>query len=155
VDSFISTLPPTAAEQLVAVTERLNEGSGESLSHALTSCRRLLATVADVVFPPQSEPRTDRKGKDRQVGAEHYKNRLLAFLEDHVASGGTSDIIASQLDHLAARLDAVYEKACKGVHADVDQAEARLVIIQTYLFLAEVARYATGLPSALAKTEDI
>lgn len=143
VDAFVRTYAPSAAEQLVAVNERMNEGTDESFSQALTSCRRLLATVADAVFPPHSEPIVDRKGRSRQVGPEQYKNRLLAFLDERIGTSGTSAIVTSQLEHLAARLDAVYEKACKGVHADVDNAEAQLVVIQTYLFLAEVARYAT------------
>lgn len=48
--------------------------------------------------------------------------------------------------HLAARLDAVYEKACKGVHNEVDNGEAQLTVIHTYLFLAEVARHTAPAP---------
>jgi hypothetical protein len=40
---------------------------------------------------------------------------------------------------LAARLDAIYEKTCKGVHAEVTAQEARLAVINTYLFIGEVA----------------
>jgi hypothetical protein len=47
---------------------------------------------------------------------------------------------------LAARLDAIYEKTCKGVHVDVTEAEARLAVIHTYLFLGEIAQHA---PKAL------
>lgn len=113
----------------------------ESRSAALTACRRLLATVADSVFPPRDEPIIDSKGKQRKVGVDAYKNRLIAYLESRIESGSTKSVIESQLDHLVARLDAVYEKACKGVHDDVDLNEARLTIIQAWLFLAEVARY--------------
>lgn len=141
VDQFVRTTCPKAAEQLVAMTERLKIDDLESRSAALNACRRLLATVADSVFPPQDEPIVDSKGKQRKVGADAYKNRLLAYLESKIRSGSTKSVIESQLEHLVARLDAVYEKSCKGVHDDVDLNEARLTIIQTWLFLAEVARY--------------
>jgi hypothetical protein len=152
VDAFVRAHVPAAAEQLVAVSERTNEATEEALSHALTSCRRVIASVADAVFPPRDEPYTDGGGKKRAVGTEQYKNRLIAFVEGKIRSGSTRSIVISQLEHLAARLDAVYEKACKGVHADVDPGEARLVVIQTYLFLAEVARYAlaTAQPPAVS-----
>jgi len=84
VDAFVSTHAPSAAQQLLAVSERMSEGTAESLSLALTSCRRLIVSVADELFPPRAEPLVDRKGKTREVGHEQYKNRLLAFLEDRI-----------------------------------------------------------------------
>lgn len=140
VDMFVRDHCPKAAEQLVAVSDRVRDGNGESLSAALTSCRRLFASVADTVFPPQKDPYVGRDKKPRKVGQEEYKNRLLAFVDIHMSSTSTSAILSSQLDHLAARLDAVYEKACKGVHADITVDETRLTIIETYMFLAEIAR---------------
>ena len=141
-DEFIRSVAPKAAEQLLAAEERMADGTPESLSASLTSCRRVLSTVADAVFPPRAEPYVDGQGKNRKVGEAEYLNRLLAFIESHVESGGTRSILDSQLSHLAARVDAVYAKACKGVHDDVTLDEARLVLVQTYLFLAEVARLA-------------
>ena len=143
VDAFIGVHAPRAAEQLVALNENMRSGDNEAFSQALTSCRRLLATVADAIFPPRAEPYVDRHGKERAVGVEQYKNRLLAYLADRVDSAGSFAILDTDLALVAARLDAIYEKACKGVHADVDQIEAQLTVIHTYLFLAEVARHAS------------
>ena len=140
VDSFVRIHCPKAAEQLVVINERLHEDSPESLVAALTSCRRLLKTVADSLFPPQDQPWTDLNGKTRTVGSEEYKNRLLAYVEQKISSDSSFSIIVSEIEHLAARLDAVYEKVCKGVHADVSKEEARLAVIHTYLFLGEIAR---------------
>jgi hypothetical protein len=147
VDAFVRAHVPKAAEQLLSVNERMRERNSESLSQSLTSCRRLLLSTADAVFPARPEQYVDAKGKKRDVGVDDYKNRLLAFLDGKIASRSTSAIIGSQLEHLAARLDALYGKASKGVHDDVSEEEARLVVIQTYLFLAEVARYARDLPT--------
>lgn len=143
-DEFIRSVAPKAAEQLLAAEERMAENDPESLSMSLTSCRRVLSTVADAVFPPQAEPHVDQGGKTRKVGKADYLNRLLAFIESRLSSGSTRSILDSQLSHLAARLDAVYAKASKGVHDDVTLDETRLVLVQTYLFLAEVARVAGG-----------
>jgi len=143
VDSFIRSYCPKAAEKVIAINERMNEGATESLSSALTSCRRLLMEVADSLFPAQDEDWEDRTGATRKVGEEQYKNRLLAYLSDLVRSNGTFSLMESEIDHLASRLDNIYEKTCKGVHVDVSLKEARLAVIHTYLFIGEVAAVAS------------
>lgn len=139
VDKFVRSHCPGAAEKLVAINERMNDGSIESLSAALTSCRRLLMEVADSLFPAQDEEWKDRQGRARKVGEEQYKNRLLAYMADLITSEGTYSLLESEIDHLASRLDNIYEKTCKGVHVDVSDGEARLAVIHTYLFIGEVA----------------
>lgn len=143
VDNFVRVNCPKAAEQLVAINERMQENLPESRSAALTSCRRLLMTVSDSVFPPQSNDWKDSKGKLRKVGSEEYKNRLLAFVDSQISSNSSYSILAAEIEHLAARVDAVYEKVSKGVHTDVSTDEARLAVIQTYLFIGEIARLST------------
>jgi hypothetical protein len=154
VDVFVRAHAPRAAQHLLAISERMRESDGESLSSAMSSCRRLLAAVADAVFPPRTEEFVDRAGNKRKVGPEEYKNRLLAFAEQSVGSDGTRAILSTDLEHLAARLDAVYEKACKGIHTDVTLDEARLAVIGTYIFLAEIARVAAPL-TPNTKAQDI
>ena len=139
VDTFIRSNCPKAAEKVVAINERMADGSEESRSAALTSCRRLLMDVADSVFPARKEEWKDRKGKNRKVGTEQYKNRILAYLADLGESKGTYVLLESELEHLAPRLDILYEKTCKGVHIDVSLNEARLAVIHTYLFIGEIA----------------
>lgn len=81
------------------------------------------------------------------MGSEQYKNRILAFLSD-TASDISQGIIEAEIEHLAARVDAVYEKACKGVHADVSEHEARMAVMCTYLLIGEVARHADSIAVA-------
>lgn len=147
IDTFIRAHCPKAAEKLVAINERMAEDSSESRTAALTSCRRLLMTVADSLFPASEEGWTDSSGTVRKVGTDQYKNRLLAYIDSRHRSDGSAAILESELEFLAARLDAIYEKTCKGVHVDVSSEEARLAVIHTYLFIGEVARFpreATG-----------
>lgn len=141
VDAFIRSHCPKSAEKLVAINEQMSNGSTESLSSALGSCRRLLMDVADSVFPARQEEWSDRKGQSRKVGVDQYKNRLLAYLTDLRQNEGDYALLESELEHLASRLDVIYDKACKGVHADVSPNEARLAVIHTYLFIGEVATY--------------
>ncbi len=140
VEKFIRAKSPESAEKLLAITSRLKEGNGESCSAALTSCRRLLMDIADAVFPAQDEEWLDNKGNGRKVQKDQYKNRIIAFVEKSKMSSSSESIIISDVEHLAARLDAVYEKSCKGVHDVVNISETRLTVISTYLLIAEVAR---------------
>lgn len=139
IDTFIRSHCPKAAEKIVAINERMSDGSEESRSAALTSCRRLLMDIADSIFPARQEEWKDRKGKNRNVGIEQYKNRILAYLADLEKSKSTYVLLESELEHLASRLDIIYEKTCKGVHIDVSINEARLAVIHTYLFIGEIA----------------
>jgi len=140
VDNFIRVKCPKAAEQLLAAYERIHGGGAEECAQALVSCRRVLMTVADAVFPARTESYRDRQGKDRKVGTEEYKNRLLAYLDSHTTHVGKTDMSVADLEHVASRLDVVYEKSCKGIHADISPQEARLTLIGSYLILAEIAR---------------
>lgn len=140
VDAFVRSHSPKSAEKLLIIAERMAEGNPEARAEALASCRRLLMSIADSVFPPSDEDWIDGSGKKRKVGEENYKNRLMAFIESKLESSSTVSILSNELEHLNARLDAIYEKSCKGVHTEISQNEARLVIIQAYIFIGEISR---------------
>ncbi|PSV16549.1 hypothetical protein C0W59_07630 [Photobacterium kishitanii] len=141
VDAFVRSHCPRAAEKLVAINERMSDGTNESRSAALTSCRRVLMDIADSVFPAQDENWVDRSSKNRKVGIDQYKNRLLAYLSNLESSTSSYKLLDAELGHLASKLDVIYEKTCKGVHIDVTPEEARLTVIYTYLFIGEIANY--------------
>jgi len=140
VDTFIRSNSPKSAEKLLAIAERMAEGNAEAHAEALTSCRRLLMAVADSVFPPADTDWVDGSGKNHKVGPDNYKNRLAAFIASRLKSETTHAILKNELEHLCSRLDAIYEKTCKGVHTDVSVEEARLAIIEAYIFIGEIAR---------------
>ncbi len=141
VDIFIREHCPESVEKLLAIAERMSETNAEAHAEALASCRRLLMSVADSVFPSSNKDWADKSGKKRKVREENYKNRILAFIESKIQSSTTVGLLENELEHLAARLDSVYDKSCKGVHADVSPNEARLTIIQAYIFIGEIARF--------------
>lgn len=77
VDTFIRSHCPKAAEKVLAINARMSDGNSESLSAALTSCRRLLMEVADSVFPARDEEWKDRKGHPRKIGENNIKTVCL------------------------------------------------------------------------------
>lgn len=141
IDKFVRAHCPAAAKKIVAINDRMKDETEESYSSALTSCRRLLMSIADSLYPASDGEWEDRKGKKRKVGTEQYKNRILAYLSGKTIGDGDWAILSADIELIAAKLDAVYEKACKGVHSDVTMQEARLGVIHTYLFVGQIARY--------------
>ena len=81
VDATLAEVAPEILEQFIAAHRRAVDGDPESLAHALTSCRRILKAVADVVFPPQSEPVVGTDDQPHVVDEEHYKSRIMAFIQ--------------------------------------------------------------------------
>lgn len=56
VDKELASKAAQAFEKLPYVFERLRIGEIEAVSHALTSCRRIVDSFADAVFPAQDKP---------------------------------------------------------------------------------------------------
>ena len=137
VDETLSAVAPEILEQFTAAHRRAIDGDTESLAHALTSCRRILKAVADVVFPPRSDPFTGKDGKERIVDDERYKNRLLAFIQDapHQTAMG---VLSASFEDLDNRIGALNELDSKGVHANVQQSEVDLCVVQTYMLAGEI-----------------
>jgi hypothetical protein len=147
VDNFINeTCSKDTAEKLLAINDRLKENNQEAYSQALLSCRRILESVADSIFPAQNTPYTSLDGKQRDVGPNNYINRILAYIEQNSTKKTNSSLIIANLEHLAARLDALNNESQKGVHDNVTIEESRLTIIQMYLIIAEVARTKQSIP---------
>jgi hypothetical protein len=140
VESFLSQVSPRVLEQFTAAYRRAREDDAESKTHALTTCRRILESVADVVFPPQAESVVDSTGKSRKVGTDNYVNRLWMFLDSSVSASTHSKLLLATLQDFGFRIDTVYSLANKGVHRDVTQAEVDTCVIQTYLLAGEILR---------------
>jgi hypothetical protein len=140
VESFLAQISPRVLEQFTAAYRRTREDDPESKTHALTTCRRILESVADVVYPPRPEPVADSGGKTRKVGAENYVNRLWMFASEAMSGSTQSKLLLATLEDFGARIDAVHSQANKGVHADVAAAEVDTCVMQTYLLAGEILR---------------
>jgi hypothetical protein len=138
VDRCLTELAPDVLDKLNASYRRAKDGDAESLSQALLSCRRVLESVAHVVFLPQDEPYTDSRGETRAVTASHYRNRLDAFLDGALAGDTAKRVIHASLGDLDARIEALDKLTQKGVHDAVTQKEVDLCVVQTYLLTGEI-----------------
>ena len=140
VESFLSQISPKVLDQFTAAYRRAREDDAESKTHALTTCRRILESVADVVYPARTEPVVDSSGRTRDVGPENYINRLWMFMADSMAGNTQSKLLLATLQDFGSRIDRVYALTNKGVHDDVAQAEVDTCVMQTYLLAGEILR---------------
>ncbi len=144
VDQHLSSLDNEALEQFHIAYRRAQDGDGESLSHALTSCRRVLKSVADAIYPARREPLVLPDGTKVMLTDDKYVNRLMQAVREGVGSHGPGEAITATLTSLYGRLRALDGLASKGVHADVSEREVDICIVQTYLVLGDVLRYRAG-----------
>ncbi len=140
VDKQLTTISPPALEQFQAAYRRLKDGGNEDRAHALTSCRRVLKTLADELYPATSEPVTGADGKTRVLNDMMFVNRILHYVAETVGKHENGAVVQAALMDVSARLDALNALASKGVHADVTTYEVDTCVVQTYLVVADVLR---------------
>lgn len=155
VDRLLSQQAPDALDMFNAAFRRLREANdhngkamaAEELSQALTSCRRMLKAVVDVVQPADSSKPESADG--HPLTDEHYKNRLVEFLKARVPSGTFRSALVREGESLFERFRSTDDLASKGVHASVALEEAEFCALHTYLLAAEVLLLAqTDVPAA-------
>jgi hypothetical protein len=147
VEAELSRLDLGLLDQINAAYARSAEDNPESRSHALTSCRRVLKGVADLVYPPRAEPAVDANGREHLLGEEQFGNRLWMFFKE--ASGGTAAALYNAtVVETGNRIDRMIDLSSKGVHAKVSAAEVDQSLIQTYCLVGEVLRLHAARPGA-------
>jgi hypothetical protein len=141
VDERLARIAPDALEQFTAAHRRQAEGDAEARSHALTSCRRVLKTMADVLYPVSNARVQGVDGRTRKMTDDKFISRLCQFASDHGGSSSAALLLA-QVRSLAERLDALNSLSSKGVHDEASSAEVDQCMIQTYLVVGDLLRIA-------------
>lgn len=131
VDGALAAASGTALEKIERISDRLRDGDRESVSQALTTCRRLIDSSADYVFPARDELYKIGDEADLKVGPQQVLNRLQA----HTHACGASK---SRRDRLRRTLADLYARCSAGTHAEVTIDEARFIFLQTYIALGEI-----------------
>jgi hypothetical protein len=153
VDERLLQLAPQALEQFASAYRRQSEGDAEARSHALTSCRRVLKTLADVLYPASNAMVEGVDGVERKMTDDKFVMRLCQFAGDKIGMSGPSrDLLLSQIKMLGDRLDALNALGSKGVHDEVTAAEVDQCLIQTYLTAGDLLRLADDRSAALVAT---
>lgn len=140
VDQQLTTISPPALEQFQTAYSRLRDGGAEDRAHALTSCRRVLKSLADELYPAGSAPVKCADGKIRVLNDARFVNRLLQYVSEAVGKHENGAVVQATLKDIDARLGALNDLASKGVHADVTTYEVDTCVVQTYLVVADVLR---------------
>lgn len=135
VDGTLAEAGGSALDKIEKVSARLRDGDPESVSQALMTCRRLIVSVADHVFPATNGSYDVGADQPLKVGDQHVLNRMQAYVHSTGASKTRRDRIRRGLSDL-------FERCSAGTHAEVSVQEARFVFLQTYVLLGEVVTLA-------------
>jgi hypothetical protein len=126
---------------LIASYDRLSSNNPEEWAQALISCRRILKTFADSVFPARDKLYIYGKGKQLEVSDEKYINRIWAFIDKEVLSNTRKEYLKTKVKDLGNRIEAIYNMINKGVHGDIEQLDVNMCVIDTYLFLGTLLQF--------------
>lgn len=130
IDILIAENSGDILEQIPSVINRLSDNNKESISQALTTCRRIIDSFANHIYPASDET-IEIGGNILSLKKDKVLNRINAFIHLNCNS-------ESQKKKLRQNLSNLYERASAGVHSDVDAQEAKSLFFNTYLLLGEI-----------------
>lgn len=136
VDNRLLDLDPEIAEQLMLTFKAVSSDKKEEWSHALTTCRRLLESLADKLYPANDLVIGKRTFKQSQ-----FVNRLWQFMNDSIESESNRELAQAHVNFLGSWLEKTNKLTNKGVHDDVSQLEATKAVFHLYLMLADLLDY--------------
>lgn len=152
IEGTLSAVIPEELIKIDSISQNLESSNPEDWSNAAHSCRRLLQSLADSLFPPKGDE--TRSGKKVKLGPDNYINRLVCFCEDSSKSSVYNQIVGSSLQFIGSRLDAVFSGAQKGSHAKVSKEEARRIVIYTFMCVGDIAQLAASLRTSPSPIEN-
>lgn len=142
VDDRLLDFAPQLAEALMTAFHGVTLPKQEEWSQALTTCRRFIEGLADVLYSPRDEP-----VNGRQVGKANYINRLWAFMDNAIESDSNRELAKAHVDLLGSYLERLHKQTNKGVHASVDRIEAVKAVFHLYLLAGDLLQTLQRAPS--------
>jgi hypothetical protein len=130
VDTLISEHCGDVLIKIPQVMDRLADGTEESISQALTTCRRIVESFADSIYPP-TDGTFEMSGNTLKLDAGKHQNRINVYIYTRTTS-------TTRRQRLRQNLANLFDRVCSGIHNDVAADEARSLFLNTYLFLGEV-----------------
>lgn len=141
VDERLKIISPDVLEKFSSIANRINEDfDSESGNQALLSCRRILKSLADKIYPPTDERKKGSDGEERKLTDDKFINRLWQYVYEKMKKKKKGKLLQAQISDLGARSNGIYDLSSKGVHAEVDIYEVNQCIIQTYLTVGDILR---------------
>ncbi|MGA9165342.1 MAG: hypothetical protein WBZ31_12875 [Thiobacillus sp.] len=136
VDTLISQHCGDVLEKIPSIMSRLADGEEESISQALSTCRRIIESFADSIFPPTDET-IEISGNTLKLDASKHQNRINAYIHKRTQS-------QSRKQRLRQNLANLFDRVSTGVHGEVTAEEAQSLFLNTYLYLGEVLHLPTS-----------
>lgn len=140
VDLKLGELCPDALTKFVSAHKCIKEDDPESWAQSLTTCRRLLKSLADSLYPALEEPVAGIDGKKRKLTEDNYIARLWQYVFEKSKGSTSGRLLESIVNDLGNRIDKIYELTNKGIHAEVSEFEVNQCVIQTYLITGDLLR---------------
>lgn len=144
VDALIAEKAGSVLNKIPSVIDRLQDGKDEDISQALTTCRRIIESFADAIYPPKAES-VKIAGNELSLDASKHKNRLNAYIAERTDSDARRTKLRQNINN-------VYDRVCAGVHSDVTGEEAFSLFLNVYLLLGEILHL--GMPKTLERAEE-
>ena len=132
VDKRLAVIAPDALRMFAAAQDRARSGSPEEWSQAMTSLRRMMKAVADVLYPATGETVNGHALDDA-----HYVNRLWQYVHNRAVSDRRA-VLSTQIEYIGHRIDTLNDLASKGIHDAVTQQEVELCVVHLYLLFADL-----------------
>jgi len=140
VDSKLGKLNPEVMSQFVSVYRRMQEKDPESYAQAATSCRRIIKSLADALYPPSGNPIRCADNNDRILSDDKYINRLRQYLQEQIPHSSSSELLLADVELLGKKIKKLNDLTCKGAHAEIPEFEINQCVIQTYLMAGDILR---------------
>lgn len=136
VEKKLAEIAPDVLQKFISI--ELDTNNNETFAHSLLTCRRILKSFADKIYPSPKEPILGSDGKERILDNEKYIGRIWQFIYESIGKETSTNLLKSRLEDLGHRVDHIYNLTNKGIHADVGLQEANQCIIQTYLIINDI-----------------
>ena len=128
---------PKCIEMIQSIQQGLSSENPEDWANSVHSCRRLIKTVADSLYPPSDE-KIKLNNKEFGVGEDQYINRLMIYIEKRKNNQTFGNVLKTNVDLIGNRIDALHGAANKGTHSNVSLYEATQYAIYTFLILGDI-----------------
>lgn len=135
IDAKIAEKCGDVLSKLPYVYDRLRDRDVEAVSQGLTTCRRIIETFADTIYPPTKE-KAQLDENTLKLDSSKHLNRINVYISQKISS-------KSRRERLRNFLSDLYSRICTGVHDKVSPQEAQALLLSTYLFLGEVLNFDT------------
>jgi hypothetical protein len=122
-------------DKLKKATELSNSTNKEDYSLLLTEIRRILKSIADFFYPAQEDKVICSDGAERILDDARYINRIQEYLSIKFGDSKSDELLKAEYKYLSNFIRKLNSLASKGVHADVDFAEAKQGFLCLYMFL--------------------